>query len=148
MQARLRAITFLLAIALFCPSLLCPLMSCPSLTASAQEVEKKPLVLVVYADWCPMCQSLKPVLVLMNDRYRGQIHYVLLDVTTEATTAKSRAQAQSLGLEKFFDRNFATTSLVVIKDPAGHELFRAVHDYDFHHYEAVLNQQLHLKPSQ
>ena len=138
MQARLRAITFLLAIA-FC---------FPSVTGSAQEVEKKPLVLVVYADWCPMCQSLKPVLVLMNDRYRGQIHYVLLDVTTEATTAKSRAQAQSLGLEKFFDRNFATTSLVVIRDPAGHEVFKAVHDYNFHHYEAVLNQQLHLKPSQ
>ena len=138
MQARLRAITFLLAIA-FC---------FPSVTGSAQEVEKRPLVLVVYADWCPLCQSLKPVLVLMNDRYRGQIHYVLLDVTTEATTAKSRAQAQSLGLEKFFDRNFATTSLVVIRDPAGHEVFKAVHDYDFHHYEAVLNQQLHLKPSQ
>lgn len=138
MQARLRAITFLLTIAL----------CFPSVTGSAQEVEKKPLVLVVYADWCPMCQSLKPVLVLMNDRYRGQIHYVLLDVTTEATTAKSRAQAQSLGLEKFFDRNFATTSLVVIKDPAGREVFKAVHDYDFHHYEAVLNQQLHLKPSQ
>ena len=138
MQARLRAIIFLLAIA-FC---------FPSVTGSAQEVEKKPLVLVVYADWCPMCQSLKPVLVLMNDRYRGQIHYVLLDVTTEATTAKSRAQAQSLGLEKFFDRNFATTSLVVIRDPAGHEVFKAVHDYDFHHYEAVLNQQLHLKPTE
>jgi thiol-disulfide isomerase/thioredoxin len=136
MLSRSRKALFLLAITLTCFS-----------ATPAQEREKKPLVLVVYADWCPYCQNLKPVLVLMNDRYRGKIRYVVLDVTSEATTAKAREQARSLGVEKFFDRNYATTSLVVIKDPAGREVFRAMHDYDFKHYEAALNQ-LHVTPNE
>jgi thiol-disulfide isomerase/thioredoxin len=136
MLSRSRKALFLLALTLTCFS-----------AAVAQERQKRPLVLVVYADWCPYCQNLKPVLVLMNDRYRGKIRYVVLDVTSEATTAKAKEQARSLGVEKFFDRNFATTSLVVIKDPAGREVFRAVHDYDFKHYEAALDQ-LHVKPAE
>jgi thiol-disulfide isomerase/thioredoxin len=137
MQARFRIVIFLAAVLVF---------SIPG-TAGAQEqdAEKKPLVMVVYADWCPLCQSLKPVLVLMNDRYRGKIHYVLLDVTSEATTARAKLLARSLGQEAFFNENYVTTSLVVIKDSTGREVFRARHDYDFHHYEAVLDQQLQIK---
>jgi len=113
--------------------------------SSAQENIKKPLVLVVYADWCPYCQNLKPVLVLLNERYRGRIRYEVLDVTSKATTAKARERARALGLEKFFDENYVSTSLVVITDPSGREVFRAVHDSDFHHYEAVLEKQVQPK---
>jgi hypothetical protein len=70
------------------------------------------------------------------------IRFVRLDVTSEATAARSRREAKSLGLEPFFDKYQETTSLVVIRDPAGHEIFRAVHDYDFQHYARVLDQQL------
>jgi thiol-disulfide isomerase/thioredoxin len=137
MQARFRIAIVLLTVLIF---------SIPSTSgAQEQEAEKKPLVLVVYADWCPLCQSLKPVLALMNERYRGKIHYVLLDVTSESTTAKARRLARSVGQESFFNDNYVTTSLVVIKDPGGREVFRARHDYDFHHYEAILDQQLQIK---
>lgn len=137
MSARLK-ILLLVIIALFCAST----------PGGTQDQEKKPLVLVVYADWCPYCQNLKPVLALMNERYRGNIRYVVLDITSDATTAKAREQARNLGLEKFFEQNYVKTSLVVIKDPAGREVFRAIHDYDFHHYESVLEQQLHVKRAQ
>jgi thiol-disulfide isomerase/thioredoxin len=108
----------------------------------SQPTENKPLVLVVYADWCPLCQKLKPTLALINEKYSGRIRFVRLDVTSEETTAKSKLQARSLGLEQFFEKNRDRTSLVVIQDPAGHEVFRAVHDYDFEHYSTVLDQQL------
>jgi thiol-disulfide isomerase/thioredoxin len=108
--------------------------------------ENKPLVVVVYADWCPLCQKLKPVLARINEKYSGKIHFVRLDVTSKETTAKSRLQAQSLGLEQFFEQSRDKTSLVVIQDPAGHEVFRAVHDYDFQHYATVLDQQLRAAP--
>lgn len=108
----------------------------------SQPQEKKPLVVVVYADWCPLCQKLKPVLALINDNYKDRIRFVRLDVTSEATTAKSRVLARNLGLEPFFDKYQGTTSLVVIQDASGHEIFRAVHDYDFQHYATVLDQQL------
>ena len=130
MQRKVRTICVLLVMA----------VATLAAAGSAQESDKKPLVLVVYADWCPYCQNLKPVLALMNERYRGRIRYEVLDVTTEATTARARERARSLGLEKFFDQNYVTTSLVVIKNSAGREVFRAAHDYDFQHYEAVLEK--------
>jgi len=117
----------------------------PSLHGS-QPAEKKPMVLVVYADWCPLCQRLKPALALINERYNGKINFVLLDVTSEATTAQARLRARSLGLEEFFAKNYDATSLVVIRDSGGHELFRARHDYDFQHYANVLDQQLGSQP--
>lgn len=104
--------------------------------------ETKPLVVVVYADWCPLCQKLKPALALINEKYAGKIRFVRLDVTSEETAAKSMQQAKSLGLERFFEKNREKTSLVVIQDAAGHEVFRAMHDYDFQHYANVLDQQL------
>lgn len=107
-----------------------------------QPTENKPLVLVVYADWCPLCQKLKPVLALINEKYSGRIRFVRLDVTTEETTAKSKQRAQSLGLEKFFDKYHETTSMVMIQDASGHEVFKAWHDYDFQHYAKVLDQLL------
>jgi thiol-disulfide isomerase/thioredoxin len=115
-----------------------------SLSAShgSPTPETKPLVVVVYADWCPLCQKLKPVLALINEKYAGKIRFVRLDVTSEETAAKSMQQAKSLGLEQFFQKNREKTSLVVIQDASGHEVFRAVHDYDFQHYANVLDQQL------
>ncbi|HXB21768.1 MAG TPA: thioredoxin domain-containing protein [Candidatus Solibacter sp.] len=100
------------------------------------------MVLVVYADWCPLCQKLKPALALINEKYSGRIRFVRLDVTSEETTAKSKQRAQSLGLEQFFDKYHDTTSLVIIQDASGHEVFRALHDYDFQHYAKVLDQLL------
>lgn len=112
----------------------------------SQPAEKKPMVLVVYADWCPLCQRLKPALALINERYTGKINFVLLDVTSETTTAQSRQRARSLGLEEFFDKNYDATSLVVIRNSGGHEVFRARHDYEFQHYAKILDQQLGSQP--
>jgi thiol-disulfide isomerase/thioredoxin len=109
-----------------------------------EKEENKPLVVVIYADWCPLCQSLKPTLLKINEEYKGRIRFVRLDVTDSATTAKSKTLARSFGLEQFFKENLAITSLVIIQNPAGHEVFRAVHDNDFEHYAKVLDQQLHV----
>lgn len=108
----------------------------------AQAEEKKPMVVVVYADWCPYCQKLKPVLALINQKYQGKIRFVRLDVTSEATAAESQQEAQKIGLESFFKRYQGQTSLVVIRDSTGREIFRAIHDYEFEHYSAVLDKQL------
>src|SRR5258708_25824694 len=124
-----RDIILLLAVTVFAASSLC----------GSPSTDNKPLVVVVYADWCPLCQKLKPALALINERYAGKIRFVRLDVTTEETTAKTNAQARTLGLEQFFEKNRETTSLVMIQDPAGHEVFRALHDYDFQHYATVLD---------
>jgi len=116
-------------------------------TLSAQKiavtpVEQRPYVLVVYADWCPSCQHLKPALAFINDKYRGRIRFVRYDITSDETVAASKEMVAKIGLAKFFEENHEQTSLVVILDPSRHEVFRAVNDYTPEHYEAALDQQL------
>lgn len=117
------------------------IVSLPGLGGVERE-QSKPLVVVIYADWCPYCQQLKPVLALINEKYKNRINFVRLDLTSEATAAASRQQARKIGLEEFFDKNQERTSLVLIQDAAGHEIFSAIHDYDFQHYAAILDKQL------
>lgn len=116
--------------------LLCQLLSVP------QTRTTKPLLAVIYAEWCPMCQQLKPVLALIGERYNGKIELVRLDMTSEKTAAEAKLKAHNAGVESFFNENKERTSLVIIQDASGKEIFRAYHDYDFDHYAKVLDQQL------
>jgi thiol-disulfide isomerase/thioredoxin len=109
---------------------------------AAPPADRRPYMLVVYADWCPSCQQLKPTLALLNDRYKGRIRFVRFDITSEATEAKSQEQAVKMGLGDFYEKNHDRTAVVIILDPSRHEVFRTINDYVPEHYEAVLNQQL------
>src|SRR5271167_2098633 len=81
---------------------------------AAPPPDTRPYVLVVYADWCPYCQQLKPALARINDRYRDKIHFVRFDITTEETAAKSKQQAEKLGLADFYEKNHERTAVVII----------------------------------
>ncbi|HEY0704521.1 MAG TPA: thioredoxin family protein [Candidatus Acidoferrales bacterium] len=135
--------TLALFLAFFAFALLASAVASQSAPKTAAiPLDKRPYVLVVYADWCPYCQDLKPVLALINDKYRGRIRFVRYDVTSDETTAKSKELAAKLGLTKFFEDNQEKTSLVIILDASRHEVFRATSDNEAKHYEAVLDQQL------
>lgn len=114
----------------------------PDKRPAAVEKEKKPTLLVVYADWCPVCQKLTPVLSAIADKYKGKIRFVRYDITSRATEADSKDQVQLLGLDEFFAKNREATSLVVILNSAGHEEFRGRGDSDPKHYETVLDRLL------
>jgi len=111
-------------------------------TLGAPAADTRPYVLVVYADWCPYCQQLKPALARINERYRDRIHFVRFDITTEETAAKSKQQAEKLGLGDFYAKNHERTAVVIILNSSRREVFRTVNDYAVEHYEAVLDQQL------
>lgn len=123
-------------------ALLSPIVGGAQAEKRAASAEKKPTVLVVYADWCPMCQKLKPVISAIADKYRGKIRFVRYDITSKSTETQSKMQAEKLGFEDFFVRNRESTSLVVILDSAGREELRTHADYDPEHYEAVLDRLL------
>ena len=131
MRTLLRNVICVVTVVVFCQSLALP-----------QTQKAEPLVAVIYADWCPLCQKLKPVLARINERYKGQIRFVRLDVTSEKTAAAAKVEAHNAGLGPFFDENQERTSLVIIQDISGHEVFRAYHEYDFQHYAKVLDQLL------
>jgi thiol-disulfide isomerase/thioredoxin len=110
--------------------------------SATPPVDRRPIVLVVYADWCPSCQRLKPTLALLNEKYRGKIRFVRFDITSEQTAERSKEQAEKLGFGDFYEKNHDRTSLVIILDSAHREVFRTVNDYEPEHYETVLDQQL------
>lgn len=40
----------------------------------------KPTLLEFYADWCPTCQSMAPILNRLHDQYSPRINFVLLNI--------------------------------------------------------------------
>ncbi len=41
---------------------------------------KKPFLIDFYADWCPPCQAMKPILEKLEEKYKGQVEIVRVDV--------------------------------------------------------------------
>ena len=104
--------------------------------------DKRPYVLVVYADWCPSCQQLKPTLAFLNEKYNGRIRFLRFDITSERSADRSKELASKMGLADFYERNYERTSVVIILDSSRHEVFRTVNDFAPDHYVAALDQQL------
>jgi thiol-disulfide isomerase/thioredoxin len=83
----------------------------------APELQGKPVVVRVHADWCPACRATQPTIDELKRAYAGKIHSVQFNVTNAKTAAASQAEAQKLGLEKFYDAAKAATSTVAVIDP-------------------------------
>jgi thiol-disulfide isomerase/thioredoxin len=84
----------------------------------ARELQGKPVVIDVFATWCPACKNVAPTLSQLKKDYAGRVNFVVLDVTDRATTGKTEARATQLGLSQFLKANKAQTGLLTIVDPA------------------------------
>jgi thiol-disulfide isomerase/thioredoxin len=86
--------------------------------ALAAELQGKPVIVDIYASWCPACKNVAPALATLKNEYKDKAHFVVLDVSDQATLAKSTATAKALGLEQFLTKNQSNTGLIAIIDPA------------------------------
>jgi thiol-disulfide isomerase/thioredoxin len=84
----------------------------------AKELQGKPVVVDVYASWCPGCKNIAPTLSQLKQEYAGKATFVVLDVTDKAKLNETEAKAKKLGLGKFLEANKSKTSTVAIVDPA------------------------------
>jgi thiol-disulfide isomerase/thioredoxin len=84
----------------------------------AKELQGKPVLVDVYATWCPSCKNIAPTLSQLKQEYSGKVNFVVLDVTDKAKIQETQAQAEKLGLGKFLEDNKSKTSTVAIFDPA------------------------------
>lgn len=84
----------------------------------AQELQGKPVVVDIYATWCPGCKNIAPTLSRLKQEYRDKAHFVVFDVTDRNTTQAAEAKARQLGLSEFLAANKSQTSMVAIIDPA------------------------------
>jgi len=86
-------------------------------TPLAPSLQGKPVLVEIYASWCPACQQVQPVLESVRDREGDAIHLVQFDVSTPASARRSAARADELGLGAFYRSHRSQTSLVGILDP-------------------------------
>jgi thiol-disulfide isomerase/thioredoxin len=84
----------------------------------AKELQGKPVLVDVYASWCPGCKNIAPTLSQLKQEYSGKVNFVVLDVTDKAKVQETQAKAEKLGLSKFLEVNKSKTSTVAIVDPA------------------------------
>lgn len=84
----------------------------------AQQLQGKPVVVDIYASWCPACKNIAPTVSKIKQQYGSKVTFVTLDVSDKASSAKAKAKAKQLGLSKFFAANKSQTGSLTIVDPA------------------------------
>jgi len=90
----------------------------------AKQLQGKPVVVDIYASWCPSCKNIAPTLSRLKQQYQGKAHFVVFDVTDRATTQMAEMKAKELGLSEFLKANKSQTSLVAIIDPSNGKVLR------------------------
>ncbi len=94
----------------------------PNLIAQNKSVlatlQGKPLVVDIYASWCPGCKNIAPTLSQLRQQYTGKASFVVFDVSDRQKTQASMKLAAKLGLSSFFAANKSQTATVAIIDPA------------------------------
>jgi thiol-disulfide isomerase/thioredoxin len=121
---------------------------CAGKTASVgapltQELQGKPVVIDVFAEWCPACKNIAPTLSQLEKDYADRVHFVVLDVTDQSTTAEADAKAKQLGLSSFLAANKSQTGMLTIVDPAtGNILAQHRNNPKIEDYQTVLDAAL------
>ncbi|BAY82575.1 hypothetical protein NIES267_20570 [Calothrix parasitica NIES-267] len=90
--------------------------------ALAQQLQGKPVVVDIYADWCAGCKKIKPTLEALKKEYGDTANFVVFDVTDKSTTEAAEAKAKELGLEDVFAKYKAKTATVAVMNPTNGEV--------------------------
>jgi thiol-disulfide isomerase/thioredoxin len=105
-----------------------------------KKLQGKPLVVEIYASWCPACKNVAPTVSQLKKQYTGKANFLVFDVSDQGSTARSRNAAQQAGLSQFFSQNISQTGLVAIIDPAtGNVLAQHRNNPDKSDYTSVLD---------
>jgi thiol-disulfide isomerase/thioredoxin len=106
----------------------------------AKQLQGKPVVVDIYASWCPACSNIAPTLSQLKKEYAGKVHFVVFDVSDKSKTNQAEAKARQLGLGQFFAANKSQTGMVAIIDPAtGNVLAQHRNNPNKSAYTSVLN---------
>ncbi len=109
----------------------------------AKSLQGKPVIVDIYASWCPACKNIAPTLSQLKQEYAGKVSFIVLDVSNRSTTKQAEATAKKLGLSKFLTANKASTGTIAIVDPAtGNILTSFRNNANKADYSSVLNTAL------
>ena len=103
----------------------------------------KPFVIKLHAQWCAVCLVTKDVWGKIEETYAQRVNLVVLDFTNEANTTASRAEADRLGLQKFFEEFSGVTGTIVVLDGRTKEVAASINgSRDFAEYRAAIDTVL------
>ncbi len=106
----------------------------------SQKLQGKPVVVEIYASWCPACKNVAPTVAQLRKQYAGKANFLVFDVSDQGSTSRSKNAAQQAGLSQFFSQNISQTGLVAIIDPAtGNVLAQHRNNPDKSDYVSVLD---------
>ena len=109
----------------------------------APSLQGKPVVVRIHADWCPACKATQATIDDLKQAYAGKINFVQFDLTNANTAATSQAEAQKLGLGKFYDASKAATSTVAVIDPKDGKIYATLYnDNSLEDYKRAVNEVL------
>ncbi len=111
--------------------------------ALAKELQGKPVVVDIYASWCPACKNVAPTLSQLKQQYGNKAHFVVLDVTDRQATAATTKLAAKTGLTKFLNANKSQTGTIAIIDPASGKVIKQFrNNATLSDYTAVLDRSI------
>ncbi len=106
----------------------------------AKKLQGKPVVVDIYATWCPGCKNIAPTLSQLRQQYGTTASFVVFNVSDAKTTKASMKIATELGLTSFFNANKSKTSTVAIIDPATGKIMKQFHNNaEISDYNSVLD---------
>jgi len=109
----------------------------------AASLQGKPLVVRIHASWCPACTATQPTVDALTAAYTGRINFVQFVVTNARTAAASKALAQKLGLEGFYEATKAATSTVAVIDPQNGRIYATLYnDSNLQDYKTAVDEVL------
>jgi thiol-disulfide isomerase/thioredoxin len=108
----------------------------PRGTALASQLQGKPTIVKIYADWCSACQRLQPVTESLQQQFGEQANFVIFDVSNRSTTQAAEAKARELGLSDFLATYRSQTSTVAIINPSNGQILRQFR-YNFNQQDYV-----------
>jgi thiol-disulfide isomerase/thioredoxin len=109
----------------------------------AKQLQGKPVVVDIYASWCPGCKNIAPTLSQLKQQYGKKASFVVFDVTDSKTTKASMKMAAELGLTSFFNENKSKTSTVAIIDPATGKIMKQFqNNAEITEYSSVLDRAI------
>jgi thiol-disulfide isomerase/thioredoxin len=87
----------------------------PALMAAESPLPtQRPVVIVVTAAWCASCRATAPAIAWLRTEYGDRVSFVDLDLSDDATTARSSVEAVRLGLRAFLEANEGRTGVTIL----------------------------------
>ncbi len=99
-------------------------------TAQAEAGLEKPTLVKIHANWCGTCQRIEGTWEKLKADYGDNANFVVFDVTDKEALAKSKAEAERLGLTTVLDQFKSRTGTIAVVGPDGEtvNVFKGVSD--------------------